>query len=175
MIGAPHAMCDAGHVNFGFEQRWPATVDEVVEVYLDESFWTGLADLATTTPPTVLDIERSGDRAVVRLHWVLSVDLPKEAARFIDPDDVAWIEETRWNLSDRTAEVSFVPDQAAGLLRASATAALRPQGTDAVRSIAGELKVRIPLLGHKVEPAIVDGVGEHLEEEAAAVAARLGG
>ena len=115
MIVAPHVVCDAGHVNFGFEQRWAATVDEVVEVYLDESFWTGLADLTTTTPPTVLDIERSGDRAVVRLHWVLSVDLPREAARFIDPDDVAWVEETRWNLSDRSAEVSFVPDQAAGL------------------------------------------------------------
>ena len=33
--------------------------------------------------------------------------------------------------------------------------------------------MRIPLLGHKVEPAIVDGVGDHLEEEAGAVAARL--
>ena len=38
----------------------------------------------------------------------------------LDPDDVAWVEETRWNLSDRTAQVSFLPDQAAGLLRAAA-------------------------------------------------------
>jgi hypothetical protein len=148
-------------------------VDDVVEVYLDESFWTALSDLSTTSPPEVLGIERKGDRAVVRLHWVLTVDLPKEAARFIDPDDVAWVEETRWNLSDRTAQVSFQPDQAAGLLRASAEAALRPQGGDAVRTIDGELKVRIPLLGHKVEPVIVEGVGDHLEEEAGAVAARL--
>ena len=103
MVRAAPPMCDATQVKFGFEQRWTATVDDVVEVYLDESFWTGLADLSTTTPPTVLDITRTGDRAVVRLHWVLSVDLPKEAARFIDPDDVAWVEETRWNLSDRSA------------------------------------------------------------------------
>ena len=173
MVRAAGAMCDATQVKFGFEQRWNASVDDVIEVYLDESFWTSLADLSTTTPPTVLDISRSGDRAVVRLHWVLSVDLPKEAARFIDPDDVAWVEETRWNLTDRAAEVTFQPDQAAGLLRASAAARLQPVGDDAVRTIKGELKVRIPLLGHKVEPAIVDGVGDHLEEEAGAVAARL--
>lgn len=175
MVRVAPLMCDATQVKFGFEQRWTATVDDVVEVYLDESFWTGLADLSTTTPPTVLDITRTGDRAVVRLHWVLSVDLPKEAARFIDPDDVAWVEETRWNLSDRSAEVSFQPDQAAGLLRASAEAQLQPEGDDAVRTIKGELKVRIPLLGHKVEPVIVEGVGDHLDEEAGAVAARLEG
>lgn len=166
-------MCDATQVKFGFEQRWTASVDDVVQVYLDESFWSGLADLSTTTPPTVLDIARSGDHAVVRLHWVLSVDLPKEAARFIDPDDVAWVEETRWDLRDRSAQVTFLPDQAAGLLRASAAARLRPEGSDAVRRVDGELQVRIPLLGRKVEPVIVDGVGDHLEEEAAAVAARL--
>ncbi len=173
MIGALHAMWNAGRVKFGFEQRWTAPVDEVVEVYLDESFWGSLSGLSTTTPPTVLDISRTGDRAVVRLHWVLSVDLPKEAARFIDPDAVAWVEETRWDLSTRSAQVTFVPDQAAGLLRASAEARLDPRGDEAVRTVTGELKVRIPLLGHKVEPAIVDGVGEHLEEESGAVASRL--
>ncbi len=169
------SMCDAGMVKFGFEQRWTAPVDDVVQVYLDESFWSGLSDLSTTSPPTVLDITRRGDRATVRLHWVLSVDLPREAARFIDPDDVAWIEETRWDLTSNSATVTFLPDQAASLLRASADAALRADGHDAVRTISGELKVRIPLLGHKVEPAIVDGVTEHLDEEASAVATRLAG
>lgn len=173
MVRAALRMCDATQVKFGFEQRWTAPVDDVIEVYLDETFWTALSDLSTTSPPTVLGIERSGDRAVVRLHWILSVDLPKEAARFIDPDDVAWVEETRWNLSDRSAEVHFQPDQAAGLLRASAAAKLEPDGPDAVRRITGELKVRIPLLGHKVEPVIVQGVGDHLDEEANSVAARL--
>lgn len=173
MVGARRAVCDATQVRFGFEQRWTATVDEVVEVYLDESFWAGLGDLATTTAPTVLDLSRRGDRAVVRLHWVLNVDLPRQAARFIDPDRVAWVEETDWDLRARQAQVRFLPDQAAGLLRASASARLLHEGTETVRRIEGELTVRIPLLGSKVEPAIVDGVGEHLEQEADAVAARV--
>ncbi len=175
MCGVGVTVCDAGDVKFAFEQRWTAAVDDVVDVYLDEGFWSGLSGLTTTSPPKVLGVERSGDRAVVSLHWVLSVDLPKEAARFIDPDDVAWTEETTWDLAARSATVAFRPDQAAGLLRASATAVLHQDGADAVRTIRGELKVRIPLVGHKVEPVIVDGIGEHLDEEADAVAARLAG
>ena len=175
MCGERVTVCDAGDVKFAFEQRWTASVDDVVEVYLDEGFWTGLSDLTTTSPPKVLGVERSADAATVRLHWVLSVDLPKEAARFIDPDDVAWTEETTWDLAARSATVSFRPDQAAGLLRASATAVLHQDGADAVRTVRGELKVRIPLVGHKVEPVIVDGIGEHLDEEAHAVATRLAG
>ena len=175
MVGAAGAMCDATQVKFEFEQRWTASVDEVVDVYLDESFWTGMVNLRKTSPPTVLDIARRADSAVVRLHWVLSVDLPREAARFIDPDDVAWVEETNWDLSSGVARVSFHPDQAAGLLRASATARLEEVGSEAVRSIDGDLSVRIPLLGRKVEPAIVEGVVEHLGEEAEAIAARLSG
>ncbi len=48
-------------------------------------------------------------------------------------------------------------------------------GDEAVRRVTGDLKVRIPLLGGKVEKAIVDGVGDHLSEEADVVAASLEG
>ena len=80
-----------------------------------------------------------------------------------------------WDLPQRSASVAFRPDQAAGLLRASATAVLHQDGDDAVRTIRGELKVRIPLVGHRVETVIVDGIGEHLDEEAHAVAGQLAG
>ena len=166
-------MCDAGEVKFGFEQRWAATVDEVIEVYLDPAFWSELTELRTTRAPEVLGVERNGDRAVVRLRYALSVDLPKEAARFLDPGDVTWVEETTWDLPGRTAQVRFLPAQGGGLLRASATADLHEDAGEALRRIRGELKVRVPLVGGRVERAIVDGVGEHLEAEADAVAARL--
>jgi len=174
MSDAAGALCNAGRVKFEFEQRWTAPTADVVEVYLDESFWSGLTGLSATSPPEVLSIERATDRAVVRLHYVLSVDLPKEAARFIDPDDVAWIEETTWDLRSDVAEVAFLPDQAAKLLRASATATLTQEGDDAVRQVRGEVKVHIPLLGSKVEKVIVEGVRDHLDEETEAVRGRLG-
>lgn len=166
-------VCDAGRVRFGFEQRWDASPDDVLAVYVDADFWSALDTLTATSAPEVLEVSRSGDRAVVRLHYVLSVDLPSAASRFIDPDNVAWVEETTWDLVRRSAEVRFLPVQGAGLLRASATAVLLADGEETAREVKGELKVRIPLVGGKVEQAIVGGVGDHLTEEADAVAAHL--
>ena len=95
-------------MKFGFEQRWEASVDDVLAVYIDEAFWSSMAGLSKTNPPEVLGVERHAGRVVVRLRFRLSVDLPSQASRFIDPDDVAWVEEHDWDL-DRTPGRGAVP------------------------------------------------------------------
>jgi hypothetical protein len=160
-------------MKFGFEQRWTTTVDEVVELYLDEDFWREATGFSKTSPPEVLEVTRDANRGFTRLRWKLSVDLPKEATRFIDPDNVSWVEETTWDIGAATATVVFVPAQGASLMKVSADIVVVPDGSDAVRRVTGDLRVRIPLLGGRVERAVVDGVGDHLTEEAEVVATRL--
>ncbi|MEZ5238079.1 MAG: DUF2505 family protein [Microthrixaceae bacterium] len=143
-------------MRFGFEQRWSASVGDVVDLYTDESFWNGVSGFGRTSAPEVLEVTRDGSTARTRLRWRLAVDLPREASRFIDPDDVAWVEDTRWDLHSASARVAFEPVQAATLLRASADVVVVTDGDEAVRRVTGELKVRIPLLGHRVESAITD-------------------
>lgn len=168
-------LCDAVPVRFGFEQRWDgAEVDEVVEVYLDPDFWHGLDALRSTAPPEVLGLERSGGTALVRLRYSLAVELPAEAARFIDTRRVSWVEESAWDLASNRAEVRFLPDQGGGLLRATASTAVLARDGGTVREVRGDLRVRVPLVGGRVERAIVEGIGEHLDAEAEAVAERLG-
>ncbi|MFV0316327.1 MAG: DUF2505 domain-containing protein [Microthrixaceae bacterium] len=162
-------------MRFGFEQRWNASVSQVVELYTDEDFWRGVTGFSRTSAPEVLEVDVTATTARTRLRWKLEVDLPSEASRFIDPDDVAWVEDTTWDLGAATAQVAFEPAQGAALLRASASVAVVADGDEAVRRVTGDLKVRIPLIGHKVENAIVDGIGEHLGEEADVVAPHLEG
>jgi hypothetical protein len=69
--------------------------------------------------------------------------------------------------------VQFVPAQGASLMTASANIAVVADGDEAVRRVTGELRVRIPLLGGRVERAVIDGVEEHLDEEAEVVASAL--
>ncbi len=88
---------------------------------------------------------------------------------------VGWVEETTWDIPAATATVAFVPTQGAALIKAHAEIAVVADGEEAVRRVTGELKVRIPLLGGRVENAIVDGIGDHLTEEAEVVAARIEG
>lgn len=168
-------MWNADWVKFNFKQRWSADADRVLAVFTDRSFWEGLGGLTATSAPEVLAVEDRGSITVVRLHYRLVVDLPREAARFIDTTNVAWVQETTWDLTDRTSRVEFIPDQAGRLISASATTRLVDQGVDpdgnavAGRQIDGDVKVRIPVLGSRVERAIVSGVGDHLVEEAAAI------
>jgi hypothetical protein len=160
-------------MKFGFEQRWTATVQQVLDLYTNEGFWSSVSGFTKTSAPEVLEMTRDGDQALTRLRWKLNVDLPGEASRFIDPDDVAWVEETSWDLSAATATVAFVPAQGASLLHASATVAVIAEDDEVVRRVTGDLRVRIPLLGGRVERAVVDGVGDHLTEEADVVATKL--
>ncbi|MGB6058888.1 MAG: DUF2505 family protein [Microthrixaceae bacterium] len=161
-------------MKFNFEQRWNAAADRVMAVDTDQAVREGLSGLSATSAPEVLGVDTRGSTTVVRLHYRLAVDLPTEAARFIDTSNVSWIQETTWNLDDRSARVAFLPDQAGRLIGASATTRLLDHDGGAVRKVSGEIKVRIPLLGSRVERAIVAGVGDHLAEETAQVQDRLG-
>lgn len=167
-------MWNADWVKFNFEQRWSADADDVMAILTDQDFWEGLSGLTTTSAPEVLGVDIRGSTTVIRLHYRLAVDLPTEAARFIDTSNVSWIQETVWNLDDRSAKVAFLPDQAGRLIGASATTRLLQSEGGSVRKISGEVKVRIPLLGSRVERAIVEGVGDHLAEETALVQNQLG-
>ena len=166
-------MCDAVTVKFGFEQRWTTTVADVVELYTSEDFWTSLDHLTKFDPPEVLEVTRHGDTVVTRLRYRLDVDLPAQASHFIDPDDVSWVQVSTWDLSAATAEVVFLPDQGAALMKATASAEVVTDKRDAVRRVRGDVNVRIPLLGRKVENVVVEGIGDYLEEEADAVATHL--
>lgn len=159
-------------MKFGFEQRWAAPVDDIMATYLDESFWTGLDGFSKMTPPVLLGIDRddSAATALVRVRYRVDATLPAQASRFIDPDDVSWVQETEWDLRTNRAQVRFVPVQAAGLMRASATIEVRTDGDETIRALRGEFRVRIPLVGGRVEKAVVGDIGTNLEEEADAVA-----
>jgi hypothetical protein len=160
-------------VKFGFEQRWTTSVEKVLDLYTSEDFWASLHGLSKFDPPEILEITTRGDTATTRLRYRLDVDLPREAARFIDPDDVSWVQMTTWNLPDATGDVVFLPDQGQALLKAEATTEVVDDGGEVVRRIRGDLRVRIPLLGRRVENAIVEGIGDYLEEEAGAAADEL--
>ncbi len=144
-----------------------------MELYISEDFWASLDDLTKTSKPEILEVSRTGDIAITRLRYALNVDLPRQAARYIDPEDVTWVEQVEWTLPTLSATVNFLPDQGSALMTASGTANVIADGDEAAREVRGEVKVRIPFVGKKVERAVIDGVGEHLEEEAGAAADRL--
>jgi hypothetical protein len=163
-------------MHFTVEQRFPQPPAAVIAAYTDPALYAAMVGLARVDRPEVLGSERTGDLAVVRVRYRFVADLPGPATAVIDPARLTWIDESRYDLAAGTSTTRLLPDHYPDRLRASASSRFEadpavPGAT--LRRITGELSVKAPLVGGRVERAIVEGLQEHLGEEAGVVAAHL--
>lgn len=159
-------------MRFEVEQHFPAPVDAVLALYVSDSFYEALQGLPKIGEPTVLARERDGGLVTMHVRYRFTGDLPAAALAVIDPGRLTWVDVTTYDTADRRSDTRLVPDHYRDRLEATATASYEDTLGGSRRNIVGELRVRMPLVGGKVEQAIVSGLREHLADEQA-VAARL--
>ncbi len=156
-------------MQFQVEQHFAGAPAEVMAVYADPAFYPTLAGLPKVAEPEVLSVERAGDRVTVRVRFRFVAPLPSAATAVIDPKQLTWIDESTYDLGAHTSTMRLLPDHYADRLTASATATFTSDPRDltrTVRHIRGNLKVRMPLVGGKVERVIVGDLRDHLADEA---------
>ena len=80
------------------------------------------------------------------------------------PDKISWVQDSRFDLDAGTQAIAIRPDNYADRFQAGADAS-RHGGRAAARAATSpaQVKIRLPLVGGKVERAIVDGLVEHLD------------
>lgn len=153
-------------MRFQVEQRFDAPVAAVLATYTDPAFYEQLVGLPKVGEPQVVEHRADADRVVMMVHYRFTADLPGAALAVIDADKLTWIEESTYDLAAATCRSKLLPDHYPDRLTASATSSFEPAGGGTVRRIDGDLKVRMPLVGGKVERAIVSGLQDHLADEA---------
>jgi hypothetical protein len=84
----------------------------------------------------------------------------------VDPARLTWIEDSTLDRRSHRTTFSIVPDHYRDRLACEGTFTLQPDGEGTRRTAEGDLRVRFPLVGGKVERAIVSGLEEHAELEA---------
>jgi hypothetical protein len=154
-------------MRFAITQEVPGTADVVIATLLDPAFLAGLGELPNLAPPTVLDQTRSGDVVVQRVHYRFVGSLSSAVTRVIDPSKVSWVDEVTYDLDDQRATFRIIPDHYGDKLRCHGTYTFEQRPSTTIRQVEGELTVRVPLVGRMVERAIVGGLTEHIEAEAA--------
>jgi len=160
-------------VRFRTEQRYPAPLDEVLALYTDPDFYPTLVGLPKISTPEVVDCDRAGDTVRLRLRQRYTGDLPSAALTIIDPDKLSWVEQVEFDLLQAVATTVLVPDHYGDRFSCSGRYRFTSHAGVTVRELSGEVKVRVLLVGGKVEGALVSGLREHGEAEAAHAAARL--
>jgi hypothetical protein len=164
-------------VRFEIDQRFPARPTDVVRAYTEPALYERMVGMTRIDRPEVLSTETRGDLVVVRVRYRFVADVPSAARALIDPGRLTWIDESDYDIAALTSSTQLAPDHYPDRLTGSATSRFAPDPADpahTLRHITAEVTVRAPLVGGRVERAIVDGLREHLADEAAVVARHLG-
>ena len=159
-------------MQFRVDQRYAAARDDVLAAYTDVALYPLLDGLPKIGEPRVLDREQKGHLVTMRVHYRFVADLPSAALAVIDPERLTWVDETVYDLAAGTSTTRLLPDHYADRLTASASATYQSDPSQPARSarhVRGDLKVRMALVGGKVERAIAEGLIEHLTDEARVV------
>ncbi len=162
-------------MRFELIQTYAAAPADVTDAYADPDLYPTLVGLPKLGGIEVLDRDGDGKRATLRVRFRFTGHLPGAVTAVIDPQRLTWVQETDHDLSAGTTSFELVPDHYPDRLQASGTFVVVGHGDGARRVVTGQLKVRAPLVGGRVEQAIVSGLEEYLVAEAPAVDAYLAG
>lgn len=157
-------------MRFRVEQRFDSPPHVVEAALLDPAFVSELSRLPGLGAPEVLSHEVDGDVVRRQVRYRFTGDLAPAVTAVVDPDRLTWVEETSYDLRSHRGDHRVRPDHYGGRLKASYTTRVEPAGNGTRRLTEGEVTVRFPLVGGRVEKAIVSGLAEHARLEADALA-----
>ena len=165
-------------MRFEVRQRIAAPLADVADAFCDPGYYEALAAAPKLGKPEVLDRDADGDQVVLRIRFRFAGDLSSAVTAVLDPKKLTWVEESHHDLARHVVRFELQPDHYADRLacRGSYRLEADPRDPDAtIRVAEGDIKVRAPLVASKVEKALISGLEEHLEAEAAIVAAYVHG
>ena len=160
-------------MRFRLEHRFSAALEAVEEAFLDPALLDELASLPQLGRPELLSSSVAGDVVVSDVRYAFTGQLSPAVTRVIDPARLTWVEHSEYDRRRHRGVLEVRPDHYADRLTCSATVALDGDGAKTLRVVEGDLRVRFPLVGAKVERAIVAGLEDHAAAEARVVQARL--
>ena len=160
-------------MRFHAEQRFSVPSDRLLALFTDADFYSTLTGLPKISVPEIVDHSASGDTVRISMRQRYTGDLPSAALAFIDPARLTWVEELVFDLSERRATTRLLPDHYPDRLTCSGVYVFADSDGGSTRRLEGELKVRAPLVGGRVEQALVSGLQEHAAAEQQLIESRL--
>jgi hypothetical protein len=160
-------------VRFVLRQRFPVPVEVVEDALADPSFFEHAGAFTELGSPRLLELRVEGAIVHRRLRYRFVGELSPAVTSVVDPARLTWVEESAHDRRTHAGQHRILPDHYGERLRCRFTTRLQPEGGGTERVADGDLRVRFPLVGGKVERAIVSGLVHHAEVEEAVLAGWL--
>ena len=160
-------------MRFRITQRFDASVEQVEEALLDPAFLERMGELPKLGRPQLLDHQEDGHTVRRRVRYAFTGHLSSAVTAVVDPAKLTWVEDSTTDRRTHRTTFRIVPDHYTDRLQCDGAFTLEADGAGSRRVAEGDLRVRFPLVGSRVERAIVSGLEEHAEAEEKAAAAWL--
>ncbi|MCU1456305.1 MAG: hypothetical protein JWL73_397 [Actinomycetia bacterium] len=162
--------------------EFPAAVEAVEQAMADPAFYAQLRDLPDLAPPEVVDRAAVGSRITLTVRYVFTGHVDPIVRRVVPVDQLVWVQTTEFDTAAHEATLTVVPEKLGSMLQCAGKFVLQPAtrtsgdgvarpGT--VRTLTGELRVKVPLLGGRAEKALGPGILRRIDLEADALRAWL--
>ena len=153
-------------MRFRIEQRLAAPVERVEAALVDPAWYEAVHASDAVWAPELLEVQDDGGARVgLRVRYRFRGRLNAAASRVVDPARLSWVEVSTLDRRSHSSELRVEPDSYADKLRFTGSVVLRPQADVTQRELDGEVKVKVPLVGGRVEGAVVSGLREHAAVE----------
>ena len=154
-------------MRFEIVQRFASSIEDVEAAFIDPGFIEALGALPKLGKPKLVDQLDDPPLFHQRVAYRFTGDVSSAVRRVIDPSRLTWTEESTLDRRTHVTTWHIVPDHYGGMLKCSATSTLvsGDDGASTTRTTVGDIKVGVPLVGGKVERAILSGLEEHAQME----------
>ena len=161
-------------MRFTIEQRFAGPLADVEDAFVDPAFLERLGELPKLGRPALLRQEVDGELVRQWVQYRFTGEVNAAVRRVVDPKRLTWVEESTLDRRTHRTTWHIVPDHYERLLRCSGSFQLVADGPRATRrATEADIKVTVPLVGGKVEQAIVAGLREHAAAEETVLAGWL--
>ncbi|HUR78758.1 MAG TPA: DUF2505 family protein [Acidimicrobiales bacterium] len=160
-------------MRFTIEQRFRARLTDVEDAYVSPELLATLATLPKVGGAELLEQRHEAGHVFQRVRYRFTAELSAAVTAVVDPAKLTWVEESMLDRATHVTTWKIVADHYGNRLDCRGEFALREDGGGTVRRTDAEIKVRFPLVGGRVEKAIVAGLEQHAEAEQAAVEAYM--
>ena len=153
-------------MRFRIDQRFTHPLEAVEAALVDRGFLEARGGVEELGSPALLEQWEEGDVVHQRVRYRFVGELSPAVTAVVDPARLTWVEEVSLDRGAHRANHRIVPDHYAGRLRCTYATQLTSEAAGSVRVAEGDLKVGFPLVGGRVERAIVSGLSERGRLEA---------
>jgi hypothetical protein len=148
-------------MKFEIVQDLRAAPEAVDAALVDPAFLARMDELPKLGSAEVVSQIREGDVVQQDVRYLFQAELSSAVTRVVDPKKLTWVERSTCDLAAHRTQCEIRPDNYGGLLSGRYDSLIVAIETGARRTLTGEVKVKMPLVGGKVERAIVSGLEEN--------------